>query len=911
MFGTFRARILFFIVAAHLCSLGSAQCDFRFAERFALNTQTANGIHRVIAEPASFGNRLYIALSGSTLRLYSWTDASLPGFSEIPSSFARDFGFVELGAMPGLYNLSADASLILRLSRHDGTSWVPVGPDLGFNMNGRIFVIRENGVDEIYIGMTGVTGSATGAPRILHWTGSAFVQVGPPLASSVSGATTLVNDLVRYDDGNGAVLVAAVTLAAPQRLVGNTWQPMSTFSGTAASANDLHVIPNNGSEELWAGGFFTVPGGSNLAKWTGSGWQPMGQPDSLVDHIAHFDGPNGREIFVAGLFSTIGGQSISRSARLLGTTWSAIPGRNPNSKDRFISRVVNQTPTLDAVSYLNGHASVYHWNGQALVASEGDGVTDSVFALARHDDGTGEKLWIGGSFHATSSAEIEGIAVYDGDRLSSPGGAMVHQPFAGGNVINALFSFRPGETSSMIAGGKFDGFDTPTGFQPINSIASWDGASWSALGAGIKQSAASSNPGTVYAMEMFDAGFGPELFVGGSFGKAGDVNANNIAAWNGVSWRAVDSGTSGPVYSLKVYNGQLFVGGKFTSAGTQVCNGFARSNGITFTSVGGGLSAPFYFVNAMHVHPLGGTERLIVGGYFTSIEGFSASSIAAYDGTAWSSLGIGIADPIFPVVGALTTFDEGDGPALFVGGLFWSAGGAAASRIARYKDGTWSPLGTGMSNANAFVGGSPAVWALSSFRDPRGGDALHLGGFFGKADGIYSNHLAAFEADPQSNSCPILGPAARSAVGESAGGPFDVLKVQGRVGNGHRVNVGIGEPIEISLDQPSTVPFSTGFVLYSRIGAAGASDVMPLPLGLGDFAFTPCSFDPGNPDLFLVASDFALTCQPLAPAGGTPWSLAIPGGIGLPFDFTLQGFVGDLSATYGISKTNAVLVVVR
>lgn len=910
MLSSIGARIVMLVMAAGLCTIGSAQTDFRFSDRFALNAVAASSIGTVVAEPPSFGNRLLVGLGvNSSSGIFAWTDAAVPGFSLVPGSSSGNFGFVELGAAPGIYRLWHDSFSLLRLSRFDGTTWIQVGPHLGWNTDGRLFVIRENGVDEIYVGIHGVTNAAIGAPHILHWTGSTFVQVGPNLLSA--SFETTVMDLLRHDDGTGPSLVVAVTGAPPQRLVGNAWQPMANFGGASPLAIDLHVMPNGTSEELWAGGTFTVPGGSHLAKWTGSSWQPIGQPNGTVEKIIHFDGPNGREIFVAGAFTSIGGQSIDRSARLVGTTWSAIPGRQPGSKDRFVPRFVNQTPVLDVVSVFNGFATVSRWNGQTLIGPEGDGLSNAVFALARHDDGSGEKLWVGGAFRTSSAAAVEGIAVYDGESLSSPGGATIG-PNSGNVLVNTLLSFRQGATSFLVAGGKFEGLETPTGFQPMKSIAAWDGTTWSPLAQGIGDQPASFAPGTVNAMAIFDGGWGAELYVGGSFGKAGNVNANNIAAWNGISWRAVGTGTNGPVNSLKVYKGQLFVGGSFTSAGSQPCNGFARSNGIGFSSVGGGLSSPFSFVNAMHVHNEGGVDRLIVGGYFTSIEGFTASSIAAWDGASWSSLGIGIADSVYPAVASITTFDEGDGPALYVGGLFSTAGAVPASRIARFKDGAWSTLGGGVTNANivgSFVNCS--VWALSPFRDPRGGESLYLGGVFGSADGVISNALAAWEADPQSSTCPVLGAAARSAVGESAGGPFDVLKVQGRVGNGHRVNVDLGEPIVIALEQPPTVPYSTGLVVYGRIGAASTSEAFTLPFGLGEFAFTPCSFDPTDGSLFVLASDFAPGCPPLAPAGGTPWSLSIPGGIGFPFDFTLQGFVGDLSAPFGISKTNAVLVVVR
>lgn len=328
------------------------------------------------------------------------------------------------------------------------------------------------------------------------------------------------------------------------------------------------------------------------------------------------------------------------------------------------------------------------------------------------------------------------------------------------------------------------------------------------------------------------------------------------------------------------------------------------------TDVLNGLNGVTAFINAMHVTDLGNGSKLYVGGSFTSIEGFSTSSIAAWNGTNWSALGIGIADPAYPAVSAITTFDQGDGPSLYVGGLFSSAGGVTAAHIARFKNGVWSALDGGLTGSPTFNSGLLAGWAMSPYRNPLGGEALYIGGAFDVADGLPSKFIASWEADPQSNSCAVLGSAADSGVGIGAGGPFDVLRVQGRAGNGHRVNVGIAEPLTISIEQPPTVPYSTGFALFGMLGVPGAGDVYAMPLGVGDFAFTPCPVAPLDPLLFLVASDFAVGCAPLLPAGGTPWLLAAPA-LGFPADVTIQAVVGDLSAPFGLSKTNAILITIR
>ena len=67
------------------------------------------------------------------------------------------------------------------------------------------------------------------------------------------------------------------------------------------------------------------------------------------------------------------------------------------------------------------------------------------------------------------------------------------------------------------------------------TILHYDGASWSALGAGTN--------GLVRALAVHDSGSGPTLFVGGDFTVAGGLSsANRVAEWTGGIWQRVSSG---------------------------------------------------------------------------------------------------------------------------------------------------------------------------------------------------------------------------------------------------------------------------------------------------------------------------------------------------------------------------------
>jgi hypothetical protein len=58
-----------------------------------------------------------------------------------------------------------------------------------------------------------------------------------------------------------------------------------------------------------------------------------------------------------------------------------------------------------------------------------------------------------------------------------------------------------------------------------------------------------------------------ELIAGGGFIKAGGVDVNNIARWDGNSWKPLGGGMSGTnisVSALTIYNGELIAGGSFS-----------------------------------------------------------------------------------------------------------------------------------------------------------------------------------------------------------------------------------------------------------------------------------------------------------------------------------------------------------
>ena len=231
---------------------------------------------------------------------------------------------------------------------------------------------------------------------------------------------------------------------------------------------------------------------------------------------------------------------------------------------------------------------------------------------------------------------------------------------------------------------------------------------------------------------MFDDGSGPALYAGGRFTSAGGVASTyNIARWDGSNWTALGSGAGNSVFALTVFDDGggpvLYAGGRFSQAGGVPAYGIAKWDGSIWAPLGNWTSGPNSWVRSLAVFDDGSGPALHAGGSFTP-PGFGAGiSAGKWDGSNWTTLGSGMS--LGAWVYALTVFDDGSGPALFVGGRFTSAGNTAATNFAEWSGSSWTAHGEGLNSA---------VFALAVF-DDGGGPALHVGGAFTSVAGLTTN----------------------------------------------------------------------------------------------------------------------------------------------------------------------------
>jgi hypothetical protein len=566
------------------------------------------------------------------------------------------------------------------------------------------------------------------------------------------GVQGYIRSLAVYDDGHGPALYAGGSISAAGdaqtsaigRWNGDHWSSVGGGLGqpNVASVNALAVFDDGSGSALYVGGFFSSAGNTpvmNIARWNGTSWSELGDGfDQAVQSLCVFDDGTGPALYAGGFFTHSGTTSVSHIARWNGSSWDPIaPGAAGETNGGVYSMAVyddGDGPAL-YVGGLFGIAGgvgtnrIARWNGtnfSTLGPVLMNGVTGMhVDALRVFDDGSGSALYAGGSFTSAGGVAASSIAKFDGTGWSALGSGI-----DGGvkNVVS-LTVFDDGAGPALYAGGNF----TSAGGTPAKNIAQWNGAGWSALGAGLGDY-------YTFALAGFDDGSGPALFAGGSFATAGTSSAQRIARWKNGAWSALSAdgpgGMNGIVYALETFDDgggpALYVGGSFTQAGATAASRIARWRNGAWTAVGTGLDLDVY---ALLVFNDGSGPALYAAGAFTSAGGAPVQHIAKWNGASWVGLGSGLDGS----VRALAIFNDGSGPALYAGGDFTAAGAVTARGLARWKSSTWSDVGGGLEAPP----GNASVKALAVF-DSGTGPVLFAGGSFSLAGGNVASNIAAW-----------------------------------------------------------------------------------------------------------------------------------------------------------------------
>lgn len=281
----------------------------------------------------------------------------------------------------------------------------------------------------------------------------------------------------------------------------------------------------------------------------------------------------------------------------------------------------------------------------------------------------------------------------------------------GGN--HTIYAMARDNSGNLYVGGDFLNLN---GIDEADYIAKRDvNGTWTAL--------ASGTGGIVRALACDVAG---NVYVGGDFTNLKDANGDFISMWNGSAFASVGGGAEDLVRAIVVgRDGSVYVGGDFAHVHTAVpadvanTTGIAKWSGAAWSALGTGvtLGATDIGVTGLDMDQ---ADNLYAAGWFTEAGGVAAAdSVAKWNGTAWSSMGVFTAEAMGVAVGKDQT--------IYAIGHFSTINGASILKIGQYKGSGWYPLGSGITQLAVAsvreclaVTDDGTVYAAGSFVDAGG-----------------------------------------------------------------------------------------------------------------------------------------------------------------------------------------------
>lgn len=429
--------------------------------------------------------------------------------SEIPLGVSALGSYLDT-LYAGAPSARAAAGLDVLLWRWDGDSWdgIPLPPGIVW---GSVHALLE------HRGVLWVAGSFLpgGTPAheglgLLAWDGGQWSIPGDGLRSTgenpelyrprgIQGVHALA--------GLGNVLVAG----------GSMYDASRGIAGLAAwDGNSWSALPSRGvASDLISFGTMVIPTGSlvhtlpdgteqrAIAGWDGQQWSPL-----LDERFAESPGAHG---LIAG--AVVGGTlALVAEPRHSGHYQSSYGDYAIAAAGRALLTFDGHTWTapLAGGGAMGTVWDLERWQGRLLVGGEFHGLGRLPFSYVTSWDGT---QWI-----PMGQGLTEPVACPDPYDIDTEPGVLRLQPI--GDELYAL--------------GHFALEETGLGQQ---NIARWDGQRWRPLGSGLSRSCGRL-PGERLSWVTSAVRLGDDLVVAGFFDRAGSLEVNGIASWDGAQWRA-------------------------------------------------------------------------------------------------------------------------------------------------------------------------------------------------------------------------------------------------------------------------------------------------------------------------------------------------------------------------------------
>lgn len=497
-----------------------------------------------------------------------------------------------------------------------------------------------------------------------------------------------------------------------------TWSPLG-----AGAPDAVKAILIDGNDIYVSGDYF-------LSRWNtiSNTWTSLGGINGSIYALAK----SGNNLYVGGAVNWIDGQTMTNTARLNLTTgaWSTLGGgTNATVYALTISGTLLYTGGAFTQAGANAASGVAQWNtGTNTWSALSTGpYTGTTYALAMNgteliaggnyynSTGTSAYRWNGSSWQAMGTTTYSTIYALNVNSLGIyAGGSTELLRWDGSNWVQVGASLSGAQSPKVYAlayandqlyvGGTFTAAGSTTAMRAADL--NLNNATWSALFGGPGGNGLDGDVNTIVIS-------GTDMYVGGSFTRAGPIAANYIAKWNGSSWSALGAGVDFHVLALARRGNTLYVGGRFTSAGGNTAHYIAQwdTSGQTWSPINsGGKEGVTDWVSALAIT---GT-KMYVGGYFNRVgwpDGPATDYFAVLNTNAitWTTVNPGLKGDVHAVAV--------HGTDVYVGGRFYQSGGSNFDGLTR-----WDTVGNQWSG---IAGASANVYALAM-----SGDDLYVGGTF-------------------------------------------------------------------------------------------------------------------------------------------------------------------------------------
>jgi uncharacterized delta-60 repeat protein len=534
---------------------------------------------------------------------------------------------------------------------------------------------------------------------------------------------------------------------------------------------------------------------------------------------------DGASLFVAGLFSSVGGVTRSNAAKLSLVDGSVDPAWAPTFNSNIFRMEID-----DGFVYVAGcftQASGLTRNGAARVSLSGTGAVDATWNPAPQSNAclyglnvTPNHVYLGGSL-----SQLGAVTVHRVGRVAKTGTGAADPNWR--PATDGLFTFgvwAQADGTALLLG---DFIQVGATYTP--GVARLD-----ASGNALASSPYSEDRGWVEALASAPDG---GTYVGGRFHRIGAAFRPGLLRLTPAG--ALDTAWLPPlagrrwVSALASDASHVYVGGEFASAGTPAVNNLVRltHSGSFDSSWVPGASGPVF---ALAIDE--STNTVFAGGPFNAVAGQVRNNVAELSRTT----GLPTAFNPNPNNQVRTIALIGD--SVFIAGNFSSVGGVARSRVAKVnRAGALDP--SFVANANSTV--------RALLPGPNG--TIYVGGFFTSISGLSRTGLARLAQatgapDPTWTTFPNSAVTTLAAApdGIYAGGNFSQMGDQprqllARISHENQVAALFAPPLDVGLnaviEQGGRV-LAGGFMAYYAPASQRQVGVLAFPLNATPVATT-------------------------------------------------------------------------